>query len=332
VHKTGLETARKQAKKRKGANMASTPSKSEIKQALKDNMRELKSLGSRTQDPSRQISDATDALCQFQYLRPSVGVLPGTSSHLLKLEGTVQMMYQGHGYFVPLAVYLRDEHPASPPICVVTPTPEMTIKPNHRHVDVAGIVYLPYLHEWTKKSNLIDAIKAISAVFTSDPFIYKKPSQPAQSSSHTSSSSGSRTQPPYASANGATPTMQSTKPPPPYGSTGTVTRTPDRPVPTVDKAMSKQLSTSMMSKAREMEELDSVLENSFRCPISMEIMVDPVFAADGHTYERAEMERWLNSKSTSPLTNEVLPHKMLVPNHNLRSQIKEYVEKHPNAR
>jgi len=111
-----------------------------------------------------------------------------------------------------------------------------------------------------------------------------------------------------------------------------VTRTPDRPVPTVDKAMSKQLSTSMMSKAREMEELDSVLENSFRCPISMEIMVDPVFAADGHTYERAEMERWLISKSTSPLTNEVLPHKMLVPNHNLRSQIREYVEKHPNAR
>jgi len=57
-----------------------------------------------------------------------------------------------------------------------------------------------------------------------------------------------------------------------------------------------------------------------------------VFAADGHTYERVEMERWLATKSTSPLTNEVLPHKMLVPNHNLRSQIRDYVEKHPNAR
>ena len=26
------------------------------------------------------------------------------------------------------------------------------------------------------------------------------------------------------------------------------------------------------------------------CPISMEIMRDPVIAADGHTYERAEIE------------------------------------------
>ena len=51
---------------------------------------------------------------------------------------------------------------------------------------------------------------------------------------------------------------------------------------------------------------------------------DPVFAADGHTYERSEIERWLQTKSTSPLTNEVLAHKMLTPNHNLRSQIRDY--------
>mmetsp|Transcript_2953 Transcript_2953/g.9956 ORF Transcript_2953/g.9956 Transcript_2953/m.9956 type:complete len:81 (-) Transcript_2953:1645-1887(-) len=76
-----------------------------------------------------------------------------------------------------------------------------------------------------------------------------------------------------------------------------------------------------------MDELDSVLENSFRCPISMEIMSDPVFAADGHTYERVEIERWLQTRDTSPLTNEKLPHKMLTPNHNLRSQILEYQQK-----
>jgi ESCRT-I complex subunit TSG101 len=46
---------------------------------------------------------------------------------------------------VPLAVYLRDEHPESPPVCIIQPTPEMMIKPNHHHVDVQGLVYLPYL-------------------------------------------------------------------------------------------------------------------------------------------------------------------------------------------
>jgi hypothetical protein len=28
------------------------------------------------------------------------------------------------------------------------------------------------------------------------------------------------------------------------------------------------------------------------CPISMEMMEDPVVAADGHSYERAEIEKW----------------------------------------
>jgi hypothetical protein len=66
------------------------------------------------------------------------------------------------------------------------------------------------------------------------------------------------------------------------------------------------------------------MENAFRCPISRDIMQNPVIAADGHTYEQCEIERWLQHKSTSPLTNEVLEHQLLTPNHNLRSQIYDY--------
>ena len=44
------------------------------------------------------------------------------------------------------------------------------------------------------------------------------------------------------------------------------------------------------------------------CPISMEIMRDPVIAADGHTYERAEIEAWFANNRTSPKTGAVLPH------------------------
>ena len=57
------------------------------------------------------------------------------------------------------------------------------------------------------------------------------------------------------------------------------------------------------------------------CSISCELMVDPCFAADGHSYERENITAWLVSHDTSPLTNETLPHKMVVPNHSLKALI-----------
>ena len=59
------------------------------------------------------------------------------------------------------------------------------------------------------------------------------------------------------------------------------------------------------------------------CPITFEVMVDPVMAADGHTYERASIETWLEQHETSPITNLVLDHTRLVPNHALRSSIEQ---------
>ncbi|EOD34457.1 hypothetical protein EMIHUDRAFT_228637 [Emiliania huxleyi CCMP1516] len=44
-------------------------------------------------------------------------------------------------------------------------------------------------------------------------------------------------------------------------------------------------------------------------------MSDPVMAADGHSYERSAIERWLATKSTSPMTGEALVHTFLAPNH-----------------
>ncbi len=43
-------------------------------------------------------------------------------------------------------------------------------------------------------------------------------------------------------------------------------------------------------------------------------MVEPVIAADGHTYERAAMQHWLHHHPTSPVTQALLPHTRLVPN------------------
>ncbi|EOD08846.1 hypothetical protein EMIHUDRAFT_68076, partial [Emiliania huxleyi CCMP1516] len=64
----------------------------------------------------------------------------------------------------------------------------------------------------------------------------------------------------------------------------------------------------------------------FICPITTELMSDPVMAADGHSYERSAIERWLATKSTSPMTGETLVHSFLAPNHTLRRQIREWEE------
>ena len=60
--------------------------------------------------------------------------------------------------------------------------------------------------------------------------------------------------------------------------------------------------------------------NAFLCPVTQTAMADPVTAMDGHTYERAAIERWFaNGRATSPVTNARLSSLMLVPNHALKS-------------
>ena len=39
--------------------------------------------------------------------------------------------------------------------------------------------------------------------------------------------------------------------------------------------------------------------NVFLCPISQEVMAEPVVAADGHSYEKTEIEKWFASLSPS---------------------------------
>lgn len=61
--------------------------------------------------------------------------------------------------------------------------------------------------------------------------------------------------------------------------------------------------------------------DEFVDPITHEVMLDPVVAADGNTYERDAITRWLNMSNRSPMTNLPLSHRELVPNRALRRQI-----------
>jgi hypothetical protein len=66
--------------------------------------------------------------------------------------------------------------------------------------------------------------------------------------------------------------------------------------------------------------------SAFFCPITTDVMTDPVIAWDGHTYERTSIARWLKEHSTSPMTGETLPDFTLRPNHSMRSQIINFGE------
>ena len=60
----------------------------------------------------------------------------------------------------------------------------------------------------------------------------------------------------------------------------------------------------------------------FICPLSMELMQDPVVAADGHVYDRTSLEKWFAAgKKTSPLTGAPLTHTDLIPCTTLKSLI-----------
>ena len=62
--------------------------------------------------------------------------------------------------------------------------------------------------------------------------------------------------------------------------------------------------------------------------LTIQVMANPVICADGHSYERGSIERWLAAHGTSPLTGRALPHKELTPNHRLRSVIQELQQSH----
>jgi hypothetical protein len=62
------------------------------------------------------------------------------------------------------------------------------------------------------------------------------------------------------------------------------------------------------------------------CPITFELMKDPVIASDGHTYERCAIEQWFERARTSPVTNEPVPDVCLLPNHMAKSMIAEFLE------
>lgn len=63
----------------------------------------------------------------------------------------------------------------------------------------------------------------------------------------------------------------------------------------------------------------------FRCPISLELMTDPVILSTGISYHRVSIEKWMDDgNNVCPVTLEVLRSKELIPNHTLCRLIHEW--------
>ncbi|XP_009403611.2 U-box domain-containing protein 9 [Musa acuminata AAA Group] len=71
------------------------------------------------------------------------------------------------------------------------------------------------------------------------------------------------------------------------------------------------------------------IPEQFLCPISAELMRDPVVLASGQTYDRRFIQEWLSSGNlTCPRTQQVLSDTTLTPNHLVRSMISQWCTEH----
>ena len=65
----------------------------------------------------------------------------------------------------------------------------------------------------------------------------------------------------------------------------------------------------------------------FLCPITLDLMFDPVIVATGQTYDRTSITRWIQAGHlTCPKTGQKLAHKDLISNFALRSLISQWCE------
>ncbi|KAF8378823.1 hypothetical protein HHK36_030172 [Tetracentron sinense] len=74
--------------------------------------------------------------------------------------------------------------------------------------------------------------------------------------------------------------------------------------------------------------VEIMIPNHFRCPISLDLMKDPVTLSSGITYDRESIETWMEAGNyTCPATNQVLRSFDQIPNHAIRKMIQDWCVK-----
>lgn len=190
----------------------------------------------------------------------------GSFKDLVSLNGTIPVNIKNQRYNIPVQVYLSDTHPYQAPICYVRPTPDMSINPRCKVVDLNGRVSLPCLTDWKyPPSDIYFLLNMMSIQFSEETPLFAKSAPAARPTSSSSMNnispypgaypsntatatanptpypnSSSSSQPPYpssstSSSSAATPVYppypasNNTNQPPPYPSTASATVNPYYP-------------------------------------------------------------------------------------------------------
>ncbi|KAK9704809.1 hypothetical protein RND81_07G012800 [Saponaria officinalis] len=70
-----------------------------------------------------------------------------------------------------------------------------------------------------------------------------------------------------------------------------------------------------------------VIPSPFRCPLSLDLMLDPVIVASGQTFEKSSIQKWLDSGLTvCPKTHQYLSHTNVIPNYTVKALIASWFE------
>ncbi|XVE69459.1 hypothetical protein DITRI_Ditri09bG0153900 [Diplodiscus trichospermus] len=78
---------------------------------------------------------------------------------------------------------------------------------------------------------------------------------------------------------------------------------------------------------RNIDQSSSNIPDDFRCPISLDLMKDPVIISSGHTYDRNSITRWINTgHHTCPKSGQRLIHMALIPNYALKSLVHQWCQ------
>ncbi|KAF5727717.1 U-box domain-containing protein 11-like [Tripterygium wilfordii] len=95
----------------------------------------------------------------------------------------------------------------------------------------------------------------------------------------------------------------------------------------IDAAKQENSSSTNAEEVKTQDVL--VIPDDFLCPISLELMRDPVIVATGQTYERSYIQRWIDSgNATCPKTQQKLENLTLTPNYVLRSLVTQWCTEH----
>ncbi|OAY32183.1 U-box domain-containing protein 21 [Manihot esculenta] len=90
-------------------------------------------------------------------------------------------------------------------------------------------------------------------------------------------------------------------------------------------------SNNARKKQQQNSNIDLHIPNHFLCPISLDLMKDPVTLSSGFSYDRSNIEAWLQAGNfTCPVTNQILTTFDLIPNHNLRKMIQDWCVENRN--